>query len=80
MRDAVCPAIWCSGVIDFGDINPFVQYLANFAQWQATYPSCPAQNGDINGDGSYPAFSDINPFVSLMAVADACPQGLRSNA
>ncbi len=57
----------CDGLVDFGDINPFVQFLANFAQWQATYPGCPPQNGDINGDGAYPSFADINPFVALLA-------------
>jgi hypothetical protein len=63
----VCPGdMNCDGVVNFGDINPFVQYLASFAQWQATYPGCPPQNGDVDGDGTYPAFSDINPFVSLI--------------
>ena len=59
----------CDGVVDFGDINPFVQYLSNFSSWQATYPGCAPQNGDVNGDGSYPSFRDINPFVSLLSGA-----------
>ena len=48
------------------DINPFVLYLSNFAAWQVTYATCPPQNGDINGDGTYPSFADINPFVALL--------------
>jgi hypothetical protein len=57
----------CDGSISFGDINPFVLYLSNFAAWQGQY-SCSAQNGDINGDGTYGqgSFADINPFVTLM--------------
>ena len=51
----------------FADINPFVQYLANFSAWQATYPGCDPRNGDINGDGTYPSFGDINPFVALLS-------------
>jgi len=42
---------------DFGDINPFVLYLSDFAAWQAAHPGCPATNGDINGDGLYPNFA-----------------------
>ncbi len=56
----------CDGTVDFSDINPFVLYLSNFAAWQATYAGCPAENGDINGDGVFPDFGDINPFVALL--------------
>ena len=56
----------CDGVVDFGDINPFVQYLTDLPGWQATYIDCPVENGDINGDGVYPSFGDINPFVGLL--------------
>jgi parallel beta-helix repeat protein len=58
----------CDCVIDFGDINPFVLYLSNFAGWQAAFPACDALNGDINGDGIYgqASFGDINPFVALL--------------
>jgi hypothetical protein len=55
----------CDGSTDFGDINPFVLYLSDFACWQATY-GCDPLNGDINGDGTYPSFGDINPFVALL--------------
>jgi C1A family cysteine protease len=57
----------CDGTADFGDINPFVLYLSNFAAWQITYADCPATNGDINSDGLYPDFGDINPFVALLS-------------
>ncbi len=60
----------CDGSVGFGDINPFVLYLSNFAAWQTTYSGCPPQNGDINADGSYPSFDDINPFVALLSGGD----------
>jgi thiol-disulfide isomerase/thioredoxin len=58
----------CDGSVSFGDINPFVMYLVNFAGWQAEFPDCPATVGDINGDGTYgqSSFGDINPFVALL--------------
>ena len=58
----------CDGMIDFGDINPFVLYLSNNAAWQGAFPGCNLLNGDINCDGTYGqwSFSDINPFVTLM--------------
>ena len=68
----------CDGKIDFGDINPFVLYLSNLSNWQAAYPGCPPQNGDINSDGTYGqgSFGDINPFVALLSsqpLPIACP-------
>lgn len=68
----------CDDQVDFADINPFVLYLSNQSTWQATYPGCPPQNGDINGDGTYGqgSFGDINPFVSLLSsqpIPIACP-------
>jgi hypothetical protein len=56
----------CDGLVNFGDINPFVQYLTNLPAWLATYPDCPPEIGDINEDGEYPSFGDINPFVALL--------------
>jgi hypothetical protein len=58
----------CDGHVGFGDINPFVLYLSNFGGWQAMFPGCPPQNGDINADGTYGqwSFGDINPFVALL--------------
>jgi len=57
----------CSGAVDFVDINAFVLYLSNFPVWQATYAGCLVANGDIDGDGVCPSFSDINPFVTLLS-------------
>jgi len=57
----------CDGAVDFFDINAFVLYLLNFPVWQTTYAGCHAVNGDINGDGVYPSFTDINPFVTLLS-------------
>jgi len=58
----------CNGQVDFGDINPFVLFLSNFAQWETTYAGCNPLNGDINSDGTYGqgSFGDITPFVSLL--------------
>ena len=68
----------CDGMIDFGDINPFVLYLSNEAAWQDAYPGCSPCNGDINCDGTLGqgSFADINPFVALMTQCGtgcACP-------
>ncbi|MBP7748384.1 MAG: hypothetical protein KA383_19890 [Phycisphaerae bacterium] len=57
----------CDGQVDFRDINPFVLYLSGNDLWQATYPTCPPENGDINLDGVFPSFADINPFVMLLS-------------
>jgi len=56
----------CDGLVNFGDINPFVLFLSNYGTWLETYPDCSPTNGDINGDGQYPSFGDINPFVALL--------------
>ncbi|MEW6251711.1 MAG: hypothetical protein AB1716_13790 [Planctomycetota bacterium] len=56
----------CDGVVDFDDINPFVQALADPAGWQASHPGCPFSNCDVNCDG-YVDFWDINPFVALLS-------------
>jgi hypothetical protein len=56
----------CDGVVDFGDINPFVLRLSNPTEYHNQYPDCPDANGDINGDGSV-NFGDINPFVALLS-------------
>ena len=61
----------CDAAVDFGDINPLVLYLSDFATWQDTYPNCSPENGDINGDGTYPSFEDINPFVVLLSAGGA---------
>jgi hypothetical protein len=71
LEPGVCTAVLpgdlnCDGSVGFPDINPFVLFLSNFSAWQAAYPDCPPENGDINGDGLYPDFGDINPFVALL--------------
>jgi len=66
----------CDGAINFGDINPFVTFLSNFAAWQGEFPGCNAANGDINCDGIFGqgSFGDINPFVALMTqCGSGCP-------
>jgi predicted secreted hydrolase len=71
----------CDGQVSFGDINPFVLYLANPSLWQSTYPCCNLKSGDINGDGTYPSFGDINPFVTCLSTHDLpipCPGGCGS--
>ena len=43
---------------------------------QTQYPGCDPRNGDVNGDGTYPSFKDINPFVALLGSTTlpiACP-------
>jgi hypothetical protein len=62
----------CDGTVNFGDINPFVQYLSNYAAWQNGHPGCNPANGDVNGDGTYPSFGDINPFVNCLTTGQ-CP-------
>jgi len=57
----------CDGQVSFADINAFVLYLSNFPAWQTTYAGCDPKNGDINDDGNYPGFGDINPFVTLLS-------------
>ncbi len=54
----------CDGVVDFGDINPFVLVLSNPAAYVDAYPGCPLENRDINCDGQCD-FGDINPFIAL---------------
>lgn len=55
----------CDGVVDFGDINPFVMALSDPAHYIETYPGCPLTSADIEGDGTVD-FGDINPFVALL--------------
>ena len=56
----------CDGVVNFGDINPFVAAL--------THPedTCCFDNCDVNGDGAI-NFADINPFVAVLTVGGPCP-------
>ncbi|MEW6251408.1 MAG: hypothetical protein AB1716_12230 [Planctomycetota bacterium] len=56
----------CDGVVDFGDINPFVTVLSGGTP-------CNFDNCDVNGDGVID-FGDINPFVALLSAGGGpCP-------
>jgi hypothetical protein len=55
----------CDGTVDFRDINPFVQALADGEAYQNTYSGCWPENADINSDGSVD-FGDINPFIEVL--------------
>ena len=56
----------CDGTVDFGDINPFVQALADPSGYAATYPLCDALQADCNDD-EVVDFADINPFIALLS-------------
>ncbi|MEW6251697.1 MAG: CRTAC1 family protein [Planctomycetota bacterium] len=56
----------CDGLVNFGDINPFVLALSDPAGYRQQYPDCTLLHGDVNGDGRVD-FGDINPFVALLA-------------
>ncbi len=53
------------GVVDAGDITPFVFALTNPAGYEALYGIEPAPMGDINQDGAFDA-GDITSFVHLL--------------
>ena len=55
----------CDGVVNFGDINPFVLALTGQAPFEAAFPNCHWISADVNGDGTVD-FGDINPFVALL--------------
>ena len=56
----------CDGLVNFGDINPFVLALSNPVQYEMVFSGCFIENGDINLD-SITGFGDINPFVALLS-------------
>ena len=53
----------CDGVVDFGDIDPFVLALSGQAAYEAVYPDCVWLHGDLNGDDDVD-FDDYDLFVS----------------
>ena len=55
----------CDGVVNFGDIDPFVLALTDAAGYVAAFPDCDMSLADINGDGAV-NFGDIDPFVELL--------------
>lgn len=52
----------CDGVVDYMDINAFLEALYGEAHFATLYPGCPWLNGDYTGDGVVDYF-DINGFV-----------------
>lgn len=54
------------GILDFGDINPFVLALTNPGEFYTQYPNGNWWCADINQDGIVD-FGDINPFVALFS-------------
>ena len=56
----------CDGVVNFGDIYPFITALSSPTAYQQQYPNCDILNADCNGDGVV-NFADINPFVAILS-------------
>ena len=55
----------CDGLINFGDIDPFVLAITDSSAYAAQYPDCNIVSADVNGDGLV-NFGDIDPFVALL--------------
>lgn len=55
----------CDGLVDEGDIDPFVQALVKPGDYQRAWPSCALGRGDFNGDGRVDN-EDIDPFVARL--------------
>ena len=55
----------CDGLVNNGDIDPFVLAITNAPLYEATYPDCDINLADINGDGLVNN-GDIDPFVALI--------------
>lgn len=55
----------CDGLVNFGDIDPFVLALTNPTQYAIDYPTCDLCTCDVNGD-TLVNFGDIDPFVALL--------------
>ncbi len=62
----------CDGVVDFLDIDPFVEALQGESSWP--HPGCAWLNADCNGD-LVVDFDDIDPFVAEIG-ATCLPSGL----
>lgn len=61
----------CDGVVDNGDIDPFVLALISPPAYHAAFPNCEILRADMNNDG-FVNNSDIDPFVTCL-VDGACP-------
>jgi hypothetical protein len=55
----------CDGLVNNGDIDPFVLALTDLAGYAAAYPNCQAINADCDGDGLVNN-GDIDAFVALL--------------
>ena len=55
----------CDGVVNYGDINPFVQAFSNPPTYLEQHSTCCYWNGDCNHDG-WVTYGDINCFVELL--------------
>ena len=55
----------CDGLINYGDIDPFVVALTNPTAYDPAYPGCYADLADCNRDGLVNN-GDIDPFVALL--------------
>ncbi len=55
----------CNCAISLTDIPEFVQALVDPIAYQATHPSCPLANGDMNGDTAVNG-SDVSMFVAVL--------------
>lgn len=53
------------GLVNFGDINPFVLALTNPVAYSTQYGLAPEAAGDLNCDGRAD-FGDVNPFIRLL--------------
>ena len=55
----------CDGVVDTGDVAPFVLALLDPAGYAAQYPDCDVSRADVNVSGTADGL-DIQPFVDLL--------------
>ena len=56
----------CDGLLNFADIDPFVQAMSDPAGYAQAYPFCDRLNADANNSGSVD-FADIDAFVALLS-------------
>ena len=67
--DYPCGDANCDGLINNGDIDPFLLALDNYAMYQAQYPGCDNADMDFNGLVNN---GDIDPFVYAL-MNGQCP-------
>ncbi len=58
------------GVVDTGDVAPFVLALTDPAAYVSQHGVDPALAGDVNGDGVFDT-GDVAPFVAMLVQSDA---------